>query len=374
MSFMFKGHQYRRSTSTNDKELAKRILAKIEGQIAEQKWFPEQPEQQKYTFSELADKYEAFIDGRDKSDMKRYIIPQLREHFAGVDISDIDVQAVELFQSKRLKAGRRTKQVKAPDGRLMTVPVPNKPATVNRFSAVLAHMIQKAVDWKMLDKWSVPKIRLMKEENRRLNYLSIEQVKALLDACNKEIRPIVIMALNTGMRRGELLGLTWDRVDLKHGFILLDKTKSGKRREIPINETLHELFRTLPRRLDVPFVFFNPETGKRYQDIGKAFEGACRRAKLVDFRFHDLRHTFASHLVMAGVDITTVKELLGHVDLKMTLRYAHLAPTHKVKAMAVLDSVINTKMPDSDNLTQANYHNFIIPAGVRGVERKVSSF
>jgi integrase len=161
-------------------------------------------------------------------------------------------------------------------------------------------------------------------------------------------RSIHTSALNTGMRKGEILNLNWDNVDLKHGFILLSQTKNGERREIPINgtlrETLSELFRGTeerPRRINVPYVFYDYPTGNRFQSIQKSFKSACNEAKIKDFRFHDLRHTFASHLVMAGVDLTTVRELLGHKTITMTLRYAHLAPSHKVKAVDLLDNSLN---------------------------------
>ena len=153
--------------------------------------------------------------------------------------------------------------------------------------------------------------------------------------------PIAITALNTGMRKGEILSLSWDRVDLKHGFILLDKTKNGDRREIPVNETLRVTLLGLTRRLDIPHVFFDQNTGKPYKNVKRSFRTSLRRAKIQDFHFHDLRHTFASHLVMAGVDITTVKELLGHKTLTMNLRYAHLAPAHKKNAVSILDAALN---------------------------------
>ncbi len=146
------------------------------------------------------------------------------------------------------------------------------------------------------------------------------------------------------MRKTEILTLTWDNVDLKHGFILLNVTKNDERREIPINETLRQVLLNLPRRLDVPYLFFDAVSGKRYLDVKRLFNTACRRAKIKDFRFHDLRHTFSSHLVMAGVDIMTVKDLLGHKSLNMTLRYAHLAPAHKVKALEMLDLQFNNQV------------------------------
>ena len=189
----------------------------------------------------------------------------------------------------------------------------------------------------------VRKVKLLEENNRRLRYLSKEECQKLLSECDAHVRPIVAVALNTGMRKGEILGLTWDNVDMKHGFILLDHTKNGERREIPINATVRATLQSTPRRLDVRYVFYDPATLKQYGDVKKGFNGACRRAGINDFHFHDLRHTFASHLVMAGQDITTVKELLGHKTLAMTLRYSHLAPAHTAKAVELLDSILSEK-------------------------------
>lgn len=139
------------------------------------------------------------------------------------------------------------------------------------------------------------------------------------------------------MRKEETLSLEWEKhIDLRHGFILLDQTKNGERREVPINETLGAVLKVITRRIDSSYVFVNEE-GKRYQGVKKSFYASCRRAGIKDFRFHDLRHTFASHLVMAGIDITTIRTLLGHETLTMTLRYAHLAPSHTQSALTLLD-------------------------------------
>ena len=109
-----------------------------------------------------------------------------------------------------------------------------------------------------------------------------------------------------------------------------------------MNDTLRSVFRSLRRRIDVPYVFYDAKKLSNYQNVKRSFTTALDRAKIADFHFHDLRHTFASQLVMAGVDLVAVKELLGHKDIKMTLRYAHLAPAHKRKAVNVLDSLLNT--------------------------------
>jgi integrase len=223
-----------------------------------------------------------------------------------------------------------------------------KPASNNKITNILKHMFNKATEWEMVGSETLKRIRKvkpLKDEGKRLRYLSIEECNALINVCDNHLKPIVVTALNTGMRRGEILNLKWDQVDLKHGFILLDRTKNGERREIPINRTLEALFldKSLIRRIDIPYVFYDPVTGNPYQDVKRSFNTALRKAKIRDFHFHDLRHTFASHLVMSRVDITTVSRLLGHKSLSMTLRYSHLAPSHMVKAVDVLDTVLNGK-------------------------------
>lgn len=236
---------------------------------------------------------------------------------------------MEKYQSKILASGK-------------------KPATANRLLATLQHMFSKGMEWEMADEATVnrvKKVKLLPENNRRLRFLSAEECDGLIKACSPHLRPIVVTALHTGMRKGEILSLQWDKhVDLVHGFILLDLTKSGKRREIPINKTLMDELKRIPRHLKSPYVFVDGQ-GKRYGDVRRSFATALRKTGIKDFSFHDLRHTFASRLVMAGVDLTTVKELLGHATLDMTLRYAHLSPGHKMKAVGLLDKIDEPAMP-----------------------------
>ncbi len=334
MSFSCDGRQYRLSTRTEDEKIAKKIYGIVKAKVALGQWVPEEREQRReYTFRELADKYLDWCKGRQRSEAwKGYIIKQLLEKFGSMELSEFNTYKLEQFQSERLKGG-------------------NKPATVNRLLAVFAHMFTKAVDWSMMNKETVAniKIKMLPENNKRLRYLSKEEIQKLITSCDPHLKPIVITALNTGMRKSEILNLKWEQADLRHGFILLDITKNGERREIPINETLRGILQGITRRLDIPYVFYNPITGKPYtKDLKRSFQTALKKAGIKDFKFHDLRHTFASHLVMAGVDLTTVKELLGHKDIKMTLRYAHLAPSHKVKAVDILDCTLT-----------GNYHDFI---------------
>jgi integrase len=147
----------------------------------------------------------------------------------------------------------------------------------------------------------------------------------------------VQIALDTGLRRGELLGLRWENLDVRNRMIRVEKTKNGERRDVPMTDRVFDLFQGIPRRLDTPYVFAG-EDGRPQEYVKTAWGSALRRAGIENFTFHDLRHTFASYLVMGGVDIRTVQTLLGHKSIAMTMRYAHLSPAHLREAIAVLGS------------------------------------
>jgi integrase len=122
-------------------------------------------------------------------------------------------------------------------------------------------MFTKAVDWEMVESDAlkrIHKVKLLRDDSRRLRYLSQGECQELVSNCKPHLKPIVVTALNTGMRKGEILGLMWDNADLQHGFILLDMTKNGERREIPINDTLRTTLKGLLRRVDVLYVFYDP--------------------------------------------------------------------------------------------------------------------
>lgn len=330
-----------------------------------------QPEIKKianYTFNELVEKYQAWINGRQKSaKIKEYIINSsvdseqkkkqrksipLIEAFSNLPLRRFNTALVEQLQTDLMNRGLKN-------------------SSCNKILNILKHMFAKAVEWDMVESEilkRIRKVKLLRDDSKRLRYLSKEECQSLINACDQHLRPVVITALNTGARKEEVLSLKWDNVDLKHGFILLDMTKNGERKEIPINKSLEATFldKSLIRRLDVPHVFHDPVTGKRYRNITHSFKSACRRAGIRDFHFHDLRHTFASHLVMAGVDITTVSRLLGHKSLSMTLRYSHLAPSHMVKAVDILDSTLNGQHSVvGERLLEANYTKTIQSAGAR---------
>ena len=152
---------------------------------------------------------------------------------------------------------------------------------------------------------------------------------------------MVLVSLNTGMRRGEVFELTWKEADLDRREITVDgaKAKSGQTRHIPLNDQAWSTLSDWRMQAGESALIFPSRDGGQFNNVRKSWEAVLVAAEVEDFRWHDMRHTFASKLVMAGVDLNTVRELLGHSDIKMTLRYAHLAPEHKAAAVAKLNGI-----------------------------------
>ena len=157
------------------------------------------------------------------------------------------------------------------------------------------------------------------------------------------LQPLVLLAMNTGLRRGELFNLRWSDIDLDRAQLTVQGAgaKSGKTRHIPLSRDALKMLIAWKDQSNGGLVFPSPTTGGKLDNINRSWRALRSGAGLEDFNFHDLRHHFASRLVMASVDLNTVRELLGHADIKMTLRYAHLAPEHKAAAVAALDQPRN---------------------------------
>jgi integrase len=250
-----------------------------------------------------------------------------------------------------------------------------KASTLQRRITALQGVISKAKEWGVIDQNPLQGMKQLKQDDAaRVRYLTPQEEQMLRAALtarqeghrqgrerynqwrtNRQhepypplqgkftdhLAPIVLLAMNTGLRRGELFNLEWHDVNLSGRMLTVRgaTAKSGKTRHIPLND---EAFSTLVAWRNqnsggVGLVLPNPQSGARLTTIKTAWAKLLQNAGITDFRFHDLRHHFASRLVMGGVDLNTVRELLGHASLEMTLRYAHLAPEHKAAAVAVLD-------------------------------------
>lgn len=222
------------------------------------------------------------------------------------------------------------------------------PASINRELTCLKGMYSLAIKWKDATYNPVKDVDLLKEPPGRTRYLSEDEAQRLIESADKYLRPIIITALNTGMRLGEILSLTWRQIYVECVFdpyIEIENSKNNKKRHIPLNDTMIALLESMDRQQD-DFVFHGLR-GKPVKCIKAPWLQTLKKAGITDFRFHDLRHTFASHFVMKGGDIMPLKDILGHSFLKMVERYTHLASSHKRHQMNNLSGVFTTRHPNA---------------------------
>lgn len=314
------------------KGLAETVLQKRRVEIAENKYLDKRQEV-KIKFSDFADEY---IENHLKVNCSkgwlikdRANIKRLKQFFQNKYLHEITSQNVEQYKAQRLREV--------------------SPSTVNKSLTSLKTVFNKAIAWEKFEGLNpVDKVKRLRVENKSLRYLEKEEIPRLLNCCAENIKPIVTVAIHTGMRKGEIFNLKWHDIDFKRGIIQLLKTKNNKVRHIPMNETVSDIIISIRKNPDSSYVFASKD-GKPYNDIKRSFKTALNKARIKDFRFHDLRHTFASQLVMGGVDLNTVRELLGHSTIEMTLRYAHLSPNFKRQAVDTLVSRIATNSPRHDD-------------------------
>jgi len=271
------------------------------------------------TFQEMANLYlkkYAMVKKRSWQKSDKTYISKMKPFFGDTKLNKITPLMIEGYISERLSTGI-------------------KKCSVNRELSCLRKIFNIAIDWGYANDNPVRKVKFFSENgNLRERVLTEEEEKWLFEAATPHLKPILAVALFTGMRRGEVLKLKWQHVDFEKREIIVVESKSGKARTLPINSFLFHLLYCL-RLQDgkSEFVFANPETGKPFVEIKRAFNGACERVGIKDLRFHDLRHTFASRLARNGVDLNTVKELMGHASITTTQRYLHSQAKEKRQAV-----------------------------------------
>jgi integrase len=326
----YKGQRLRESCATL--EMAQQNLRKMQSLVDEGR-FLEKTRESTVTLGEFTTRYLKWCEDVKQKDhrSKKQRLGVVKANLgAETLLSKITRADIERYQAERLSAQSHRK-------------TPMKPATVNRELAALKHMLTKAVEWGELRDSPARGLKLSKENNRRLRYLTPEECAKLLEACSATMRQVVTVALHTGMRKGEILNLTWSSVNLRERFIELTDQKNSERSTIPLNQTVIDMLKAIPRRLDSAYVWPGQEPSQPFTDLKRQFEKAVTAAKLEGVTFHTLRHSAASHLVMGGVDLATVREILRHKSIEMTLRYAHLAPAHKKAAVDALETALAKK-------------------------------
>jgi integrase len=213
--------------------------------------------------------------------------------------------------------------------------------TLNRTVTTLKGAITKAVEFGYLKTNSLSGFKKFKEREGKIRYLDENETTKFMDILNNDsglTKDIISTAYYTGMRRGEIFSLDWDDIDFKTNQILLNSnnTKSGKSRNIPMHKIVYSTLINIKENNASGIIFKSPITGNKLDNINRSWHSFLDKTEIKNFRFHDLRHNFASQLIMKGESLTVVRDLLGHSDFKMTLRYAHLAPEHKQKAIDLL--------------------------------------
>jgi len=313
---------------------AKNVLAKRRTEIREGKFFPDKIRRRYVLFGEIAKDYLARV--RAKRDWKH------DEARLSILLEILKDQPIEEMTAGSLE----TVLADLAEERGMM------PSTHNRYRALLSGVFRHAIRSGKAKANPVKDTPHRRESNQRVRYLTeAEEVKLLVvirDRC-PEREPELLAALHSGMRRSEQFrtaqvpdgGLKWDFIDFRAGVIRLPRSKSGKSREIPMNSVLQRVLRSIPRTTTSPYVFEGTDPAKWLRRV-------CQFAGVRNLHWHDMRHTFASRLVMAGVPIRHVAELMGHSEIQTTMRYAHLAPGHLADAVERLTAIQTDTATDTD--------------------------
>jgi integrase len=332
--FWHNGKRYRKSWGPISKKVAQEKEAKFKAGIFEGK---HRQRSKRILFETFSEKYleNARLNKKSSSARRNETsINMLMPHFKGRLISSIHPFMVEQYKKTRRDAG-------------------TEPATVNRDMATLKNMMNKAVEWGYLSQNPISGVKQFKENNEKMWVLTPEEEEKLLEECDKRpqrkgakyLKDLVEFALHTGMRQDEIFKLSKENVKLSESYIQVTDTKTHENRNVPINNTLKSI---LEKRIrgDCEHVFSNSK-GKPLTVLTNAFWTAVKEAELIKwdgdkkirFRFHDLRHNFGSRLGMAGTDLKTIMEIMGHKTHKMAMRYQHPSPDHKLKAVKRLDNL-----------------------------------
>jgi integrase len=319
------GRRIKKSTGQTDKAIAKKIYNKILGQIADEKWFERLPGEEK-TLKELLEKYMTEYSARNKSPNSHLRDKSLKAHLLGhlgdYTLTKITPKLVSGYKTKRREEGA-------------------SPRTVNYELTLLGHAFNLAIkEWEWVRENPAAKVSKEKVNNLRERWLTLEEEDRLLKVSPKWLQEMIVFAINTGLRQDELLGLQWPQIDLfKKTMTILEQKNKGKD-TLPLNGKAMEVLknRAKVRSIGSNSVFYSAsKTLITAGNLRRAFYSATEKAGIHGLWWHDLRHTFATRLVQAGVDIYTVQKLGRWRNISMVMRYAHHYPESLRVGIGALD-------------------------------------
>lgn len=292
-------------------------------------------EARKHTLADVVDRYcKTVVPGKKSGRAQERILRCWVQELGGIKLSDLTPALLGEYRDK-LAARKTYKGTKRTAG------------SVNRHLAYLSHPLTLASrEWGWMDSNPMRKVSRLREPRGRVRFLDDDERRRLLEVCKdsaeSRLYPLVVLALSTGARQGELLGLRWPDVDLKRRVAVLHDTKNRERRALPLSGLALDLLRDMKlskvRRIDSDLVF----AGSNGRGIfpRHAWAKALSEAQIDDFRFHDLRHSAASYLAMNGATLAEIAEVLGHKTLAMVKRYSHLTEQHTSKVVARMNQAI----------------------------------
>jgi integrase len=340
-----KGHPAQSATFTRKTD-AKRWAAQTEAAMAEGRHFAT-CEAKRHTLAELLDRYAREVLPNKKAKTQEPQRGQLAWWRARIGerlLSDVTPALIAECRDALLSEAlppRTRDPSKAGPART------RGNATVNRYLAILSHAFTVAVkEWGWVESNPLLKVTKPREPGGRVRYLDDDERERLLSVCressNPDLYPAVVLALSTGARQAEVMGLTWKRIDLARGTALLDETKNSERRVLPLAGPALALLRERAkvRRIDTDLVFPSKVNPRKPIDLRAPWETALKRASIEDFRWHDLRHSAASYLAMNGASLNEIAAVLGHKTLAMVKRYAHLSESHTAGVVARMNARI----------------------------------
>ena len=324
------------SASFERKTDAQKWAASIESAIRENRHF-KTTEAKRHTLNELIDRYiRDVLPTKPKSMGKqKAMLEWWKGEIGNYALSDVSPALIAESRDK-LAAGKTKRGTQ------------RNPATVVRYLAALSVCFTHAVkEWGWIDDSPMRKVTKPKESRGRVRFLSDDERARLLKGCkessNAYLYPAVVLALSTGMRSGEIMGLTWDVVDLNRGRAILHETKNGERRAVAITGHALEVVKEMSkvRRIDSNLLFPSKENPPQKPiDLRAPWLAALKKADIQDFKFHDLRHSAASYLAMNGASLAEIAEVLGHKTLQMVKRYAHLSEGHTARVVESMNQKI----------------------------------
>ncbi len=321
--FQFRGERYAGCIGAVSKTVAKEVEIKKKAEAKEGRYESTAKRPSPLLEDFVEEYFDYYRANRRPDSVRRHEISwrAIQPEFGSKRLDEISPLALERYRRKRQKMDRSD-------------------VTINRELAFLRNLYTMAITWDQATENPVKKVRLARENNDKLRFLSLDEEVRLLAQCGAQLKRLVIAALNTGFRSSELLSLTWADTDFSAGYVAVRAAyaKNGESRSIPMNKVLTETLKAIKIGSSMSEVVFLSSRGTPYCSFRSAFERAVRKANIEDVTFHTLRHTFASRLVMAGADLPTVKVLMGHKTIQMTLKYTHPSSGHKHNSVNALES------------------------------------